>query len=65
MRIFDIITPGIACDLHHPEVGLVKWKAVDGYFTLYFAEGPEEGNPLVADESVLLDDTWEACQDDK
>jgi len=59
MRIFDLIKPGVACCIHHPQVGYVKWKSVDTYFMLYFAEGPEEGEPLVADESVLLDDTWE------
>lgn len=59
MRLFDILKPGVACDVHHPQVGWCKWKAVDDYFMLYFAEGQEEGEPLVADEAVLLEDTWE------
>ena len=58
MRLFDILKPGVPCEVQHPQVGKCKWQSVDDYFMLYFAEGPEEGEPLVADEGVLLEDTW-------
>ena len=58
MRLFDILKPGVPCEVQHPQVGKCKWQSVDDYFMLYFAEGPEEGDPLVADEAVLLEDTW-------
>ena len=60
MRISEIITDKQECKLHHPIVGNVKWKncPIDGW-VLIFAEGPEQGQVLMVDETVLLDDRWQ------
>jgi hypothetical protein len=60
MRVCDIIKPNEKCFLHHPIVGNVEWRGhpIDGWM-LVFAEGPEKGDALFADDSVLLSDCWE------
>ena len=64
MRIVDIIHPGRPCRLRHPTVGDVLWTDVPGQgFELVFARGPERGDVLVADESVLLDRGWSVIAD--
>jgi hypothetical protein len=66
MRITDLIFPGQPRRLRHPTVGDVLWTDVPGQgFELVFARGPEKGQILVADETVLLDDTWSVIAGDE
>lgn len=59
MRVIDIINIGVPCRLSHPVVGNVIWKClpISGW-GLYFAEGPEKDQILVADNTVLIDENW-------
>ncbi|MCK9458299.1 MAG: hypothetical protein M0R80_01495 [Proteobacteria bacterium] len=62
MKIFEIITTQEPCKLQHPIIGIVEWinDPTQGW-VLVFSEGPEKGQCLVVDESVILDDTWQTA----
>jgi hypothetical protein len=60
MKLADLIVPDIPCELYHPTIGRVSWRNddTDGW-GLFFADGPEEGEFLVADETIVLGKDWE------
>ena len=59
MKVLDLIVPDVPAVLSHPVLGLVDWRHDDiGGWGLYWHVGPEQGQPLVADEAVLLCDRW-------
>lgn len=65
MLLANLIRPGQECRVRHPEIGEVLWtgriwKATAGAWGLVWATGSSRGRALIADESVLLDDRWEA-----
>ena len=60
MKLYEIITSRTPLKLQHPTVGDVNWDMLpsSGCFCLFWEYGPEAGQALIVDESVMLDDDW-------
>jgi hypothetical protein len=59
-KIYELLSWDVSCDLWHPVIGRASWRERspgEGRI-IVFSEGPEQGNPLVVDVSILFDDTW-------
>lgn len=67
MRLHELITEEKRVKLFHPTVGKVNWDYLPKItaYCLYWPKGPEAGMPLLADQSVLLDDQWQLRGDSK
>jgi hypothetical protein len=65
MHVAELVRSGEEALLCHPDVGTVLWtdriwKATSGAWGLVWVAGCDRGRALIADQSVLLDDRWEA-----
>ncbi len=60
-RVADLVEEGKDAKLYHPVIGSVLWKEMEPGtgWVLMFAQGPEAGEPLWAEGSVLWDERWE------
>lgn len=65
MKLFQLLLPSVPLLLRHPVLGLVEWRSipVQGW-GLYWHRGPEQGQVLAADETVLLCNQWEVGTND-
>lgn len=62
-KLIDLVQNNIPAKLYHPQLGNIIWDDIENSgFALYFAEGLEQGEPLVVDSSVLYDSTWELLE---
>ncbi len=68
MFLHQLIKSRKPLKLTHPQIGNVIWDVEffgglqSSYFTLQFAHGHEQFQPLVVDESIFLEDTWNVVE---